>query len=91
MKKLLQFWVRGMQSVRLLANKMNECVFELKYLCSYFMKLLKVLNDIENCKGIELKTILLHTGSIIFKGRVNKLYIIYIILLSIILFITQEY
>ncbi|KAF0721930.1 Uncharacterized protein FWK35_00030499 [Aphis craccivora] len=76
MKRLLKFWVRGKKSVRLPTNKLNDCDSELKSLRDYFpsefVRLPRALNDIENYKGTELRNVLLYTGQIIFKGRLNK-------------------
>lgn len=42
------------------------------YFPSEFVRLPRGLNDIENYKGTELRNVLLYTGQIIFKGRLNK-------------------
>jgi len=70
MKRLLKFWVRGIKSVRLSIDKLNDCDSELKRLRDYFpsefVRLPRGLNDIENYKVTELRNVLLYTGQIIF-------------------------
>jgi len=76
MKRMLKFWVRGKQSVRIPNEKIYDADKELislrQYFPSEFVRLPRSLNDIEYWKANEFRTFLLYSGPIVLKGRLRK-------------------
>jgi len=78
MKRLLKFWVRGKQSVRIPNEKIDDVDKELinlrQYFSSEFVRFPRSLSDIEYWKANEFRTFLLYTGPIVLKGRLRKIF-----------------
>lgn len=83
MKRLLKFWIRGKQSVRIPKEKCDFADIELdnlkQYVPSEFVRLPRSLNDIEHWKATEFRTFLLYTGPIVLKGRLRKIFYLHFI------------
>jgi len=76
MKRLLKFWVRGNQSVRIPIGICKDIDTEMlslrKYFPKEFARLPRPLNDIEHWKATEFRNFLLFTGPLVLKKRLKK-------------------
>jgi len=76
MKRLLKFWVRGNQSVRIPIDICKDIDTEMlslrKYFPKEFARLPRPLNDIEYWKATEFRNFLLFTGPLVFKKRLKN-------------------